>query len=277
MRELPNYDVDTVSALFAGVSCAALFNPFDRAMFLASCHKTPVFLWVNFTRPFHGYMQAVLQRAFIYLFLQAKLGAAMKPYLHDLNEHEAKFCIGMTAGFINGVMMNPVIAAKHLMWTNDSHTFSSTAKKMWLDGGCRSFSNGMYGSIVRNMIFGATYEIARGPICKAFMYQLDNDQNKMQCQFFANLIAAGLGTMMASPFIYMRSVQHATLPGQTPPTLRAMWYDARARSKMEPTSIKKMLFFPREFKTFQGAAGAAIRWAVAQQICDTTRDFLSKK
>jgi tryptophan-rich sensory protein len=49
MKDLRHYDVDTVSALFAGVFCAAIFNPFDRAMFLASCHQSPVFLWVNFT------------------------------------------------------------------------------------------------------------------------------------------------------------------------------------------------------------------------------------
>ncbi len=280
MKVILNYDVDTVSAFFAGITCAALFNPFDRAMFLASNNKSPVFIWANFTKPFHGYVQAVFQRAFVYLFLQAKLEHAMKPYFRDqlnLNENIEKLCLGMSAGFINGIVMNPVIATKHQMWTKDSNTFFAISKKMWMEGGCKSFSNGMVSSIVRNMAFGSVYEISRGLIGKTLVYYAGNDQNKMRLSFFSNLIAAGFGTMIVSPFIYMRSVQHATPPGQTPLTLRAMWRDVFVKSKSQPTMMKRMLFFPKEFKTCQGALGAALRWATAQQICDATRDFLKDK
>lgn len=76
MKSLPNYDIDTVSALFAGIVCAGLFNPFDRAMFLASNNKTPIFLRTNFTKPFHGYMQAVLQRAFVYFCILGVITAS---------------------------------------------------------------------------------------------------------------------------------------------------------------------------------------------------------
>jgi len=220
-------------------------------------------------------LQAILQRAFVYLFLQAKLEHAMKPYLQDVfgfNAPLTKFCIGLAAGGINGTILNPVIAIKHYTWGDKNRSFFSSAREM-LKYGYKPFLNGMHTSMIRGMVFGGAYEVLR-----LSLYDMLTTHttvlNKIQLQFSANCIAAGFGTMLASPFIFMRSLQHATPLGTKPSTMRALLQNTWSESKAY-RSFHKLSFFSCTFRTFPGTVGAATRIGVAQYLCDKTRSILN--
>ena len=43
----------------SGTTQAAVFNPWDRALYLAVLHKRPFCRWANFDKPFQGFGQVL--------------------------------------------------------------------------------------------------------------------------------------------------------------------------------------------------------------------------
>lgn len=277
MTLVANTDIDTVSAFFAATLCAILFNPWDRALYLSSNKNNRFFSKENFNKPFHGFPQAILQRGAVYLLMQTKLEHSLKPLLRkefDFSESAAQLSVGVLAGGVNGLSLNSIIAIKHHTWGDPNRTFSSSVQMMWAKGGYHAFLNGVHASALRGVIYGGVYEVSRKWIGEA------SSQNAMigyesQRKFFSNWCAAMLACIAASPIVYMRSIQHATEPGVTPPTMRTILNAVWMESKAHHTVLGKACFFPRKFKTWPGITGASLRMAVSQQVCDATRNFLT--
>ena len=103
--------------LVSGIMQAALFNPWDRALYLSVKHSRSFLHISNFKRPFEGLLQTITQRAISAGFyfpleqlfmdrLQTDFGgkSALRPYI--------SFLAGTFAGMTNGLLMNPFTTIK---------------------------------------------------------------------------------------------------------------------------------------------------------------------
>ena len=109
--------------LFSGVGQAALFNPWDRALYLSVKNNTMFLDRSNFTQPFQGLFQTITQRA-----ISSGLYFPLEEIFRDLLLHSntnitgnsspllgrmgINFLSGNLAGAVNGILMNPVTAIK---------------------------------------------------------------------------------------------------------------------------------------------------------------------
>lgn len=103
--------------LVSGILQAAIFNPWDRALYLSVKNSTRFLHPSNFTRPFEGLLQTVTQRA-ISAGLYFPLEQIFRDMLHDSFSSDPhlrpyiNFLAGNLAGMSNGLLMNPFTTIK---------------------------------------------------------------------------------------------------------------------------------------------------------------------
>ena len=88
----------------------------------------------------------------------------MYPYLRNnlnIGESTTQFCIGVSAGSMSGVLTNSISAIKYHMWGQDNRSGLSSVNEMWSSGGFRPFFKGTYSTMMRDIVFGGTYEVLR--------------------------------------------------------------------------------------------------------------------
>lgn len=167
LNKTQKLNIDVASGLIAGVANSGLFNPWDRALYLSVKYHRPFLSWENFTAPYQGFSQALVQRAFlgsIYFIAQGELNTYMFPYLNQnlgLNPTAAQFYVGMAAGSIGGAMTNSISAVKYHTWGKENASFRSSVYDMWTHGGYKPFIKGTTATMTRDMVFGSTYEMLR--------------------------------------------------------------------------------------------------------------------
>lgn len=278
------FNVDFVSGLTAGVTCAGLFNPWDRALYLSVTKQRPFLLWENFKSPYHGFWQTVTQRTFqggIYYFFQGEMSNYLYPSLRSqfgFSDPVAQFCVGLAAGSISGVLTNSIAAVKYHTWGHEQRSFISSVKEMWVQGGASSFFKGTHATVIRDTVFGSTYEVLRTLMRAQYRAKHTDDAgSKFQgMEIIFNGTAAGLATMLSSPFNFARNMQYATPPDTKPPTiyqsLQNVWMESRLAAD-KPWD--RLLFFQRRFRIGWGAARTAVGMAVGQKLFDMTRSTLS--
>ena len=101
----------------SGLCTAALFNPWDRALFLSVVHKR-VFLSVeNFRTPFQGLAQTLVHRTVsngLYFALQdAAYDLASAVSQRPRTDTRVVFSAGLLAGAVNGAILNSIAAVKY--------------------------------------------------------------------------------------------------------------------------------------------------------------------
>ena len=100
--------------LCSGILQTVVFNPFDRALFLAVRDHTPFLSKQNFLTPFQGLSQAILVRA-----LSAGLYFPLEHYFLDLlgrDRNRSHFLAGSGAGVFSSAILNPLTALKYQTW-----------------------------------------------------------------------------------------------------------------------------------------------------------------
>ena len=100
--------------LCSGIVQTVIFNPFDRALFLAVRDHTPFLSKRNFLTPFQGLSQAILVRA-----LSAGLYFPLEHSFLDLLGREQSryhFLSGSAAGVLSSAILNPLTALKYQTW-----------------------------------------------------------------------------------------------------------------------------------------------------------------
>ena len=103
--------------LASGLVQAAVFNPWDRALYLSIKDNVPFLRRSNFVAPFTGVFQTLLQRGvaaglyfpfeeiFMKIF-EKKFGKS------QTNRIWLTFLAGNLAGVVNGILVNPIAAVK---------------------------------------------------------------------------------------------------------------------------------------------------------------------
>lgn len=273
-------NVDVASGLASGIFCSGLFNPWDRALYLSVKNNKPFLSAENFSKPYQGVSQALVQRSFIggiYFVMQGELKEYLYPYLRNnlkVGETTAQFCVGTAAGSVSGVLTNPISAMKYHTWNHEHHSFLRSAKEMWSKGGVKPFTNGAGATMARDMVFGSTYEVLRNIIKNNPKL---TDKNNHALESVANTTAAGVATVASGPLNYVRSVQYATPPNIKPPritqALTSVWQEAKQN---HPKPLDKLRFIQQQFRIGWGTIRVAAGMAVGQKVFDWTRDQLAK-
>jgi hypothetical protein len=158
---------DFFSGMFSGAVCSLLFNPWDRAVFLSVKHNRSFLRWDNFSKPYHGALQALVQRTFMgsgYYVAQAQIRNVLTPYLHhqfQASDPVLHIMTGLAAGTTHGVMTNTSAVIKAYTWGHETRTFASSVVEMYKAAGLRAFGKGMSASMLRDAVHGSTYELCR--------------------------------------------------------------------------------------------------------------------
>ncbi|KTD06399.1 hypothetical protein Lgra_3176 [Legionella gratiana] len=278
------FNIDVVSGLLAGASNSGLFNPWDRALYLSVKHNRPFLLFQNFKSPYQGFSQAFVQRAFlggIYYVAQGELNRYLLPYLRNtlgVSQTLSQFFVGMTAGSIGGVLTNSISAIKYHTWGQENASFRSSIREMWGLGGIAPFLKGTTATMTRDMFFGSTYEMLRSLMNNTTKKSENktSDANQPALEFIYNASAAGMATIVSSPFNYVRNMQYATPPNFKPPSMQEVLTKVWSESKDSQRSfLGRMSFFQQQFRIGWGTARVAVGMAVGQKLFNWTQEQLS--
>jgi hypothetical protein len=274
--------INMLSSFTAGTFIAAVFHPWDRALFLAIDSNRAFCLRANFATPFHGVAQAIIYKPFtnsIYFFVQSELKENFYPYLrHDLNlsESSAQFGVGLVAGGIEGIVKNPLSAIKSNTWKHGKEgSFLRSVREMWMHGKIKPFINGAPAGVSRDMVFGATYELIRNKSRTQFKEATQTRENNLSA-FLSDSGAAAIATIMCSPFNYARTMQYRTAPGEKPPTILESIDPVCKQTRAQPKLLSKLSFFQRSLCIGWGTARVAVGMATGQLVADQVKDALKK-
>lgn len=277
-------NIDVASGLLAGASNSGLFNPWDRALYLSVKHNRSFLLLQNFKSPYQGFSQAFVQRAFIggiYYVAQGELNRYLFPYLRNnlgINQTLSQFFVGMTAGSIGGILTNSIAAIKYHTWGQENASFRSSIHEMWGLGGIKPFLKGTTATMTRDMVFGSTYEMLRSLMSSTVKKSEDKTahEHPPSLEFIHNATAAGVATIVSSPFNYVRNMQYATPPNLKPPTTKEALTNVWNESKNSQRSfLGRMSFFQQQFRIGWGTARVAVGMAVGQKLFNWTQEQLS--
>jgi hypothetical protein len=297
----PNSAVDGLSGLSTGMILAGLFNPWDRALYLSVIKQRRFFSSLNWSAPYHGFTQTVVQRTLsggLYFVLQSEMRSRLQPLLEDelgMSTRWTNFSVGLTAGLANGMLLNQLATIKYHSWGKSSRTFWTSASHMWRKGSARPFFKGIYVTGLRDTMFGCAYEVLRGfgrsmvdvdsvaPVRVHDGDHRDDDDDdagglrqrvtRANKLFVIDMLSAGAATVVSGPLNYVRNLKYAAPASLTPPTIRecltSLWHDAQAK----PTPLESMRYLGACLRIGWGTARVAMSMAVGQQLFEFARTF----
>lgn len=260
--------VSFVSGLAAGVAQAALFNPFDRALYLSVKNHTKFLNPENFHSPYQGFFQSVGHRA-----LSGGLYYPLEQFFISLLPAEAaldpgssgafyNFLAGTAAGSVNAIICNPVSAVKYKTWGRDvNRGMVKESLEMMRKGGIRPFCNGLIPTIIRDLVFGGTYTLLRFEL----QYRL---QLPSEYQWLSNFMAAALATVVSGPFNLARNVQYATKSRHVADTVKEVLTQFAHETFERPTLYEKSLHVQNRLRIGWGTARVALGMSFGHFVYD---------
>jgi hypothetical protein len=121
------------AGLASGLVCAALFNPWDRALFLSVIESRAFLSPSNFRTPFQGLSQTLVHRTFsngLYFVLQDVAYDIMSDALNaPRSDSRVVLLAGLGAGAANGALLNSIAAIKYQVALN---TLSCGTQLLWI-------------------------------------------------------------------------------------------------------------------------------------------------
>eukprot|EP01041_Mallomonas_annulata_P003939 gene3939-7874_t len=247
-KKIPNIYLFSCG-LASGVAQAAIFNPWDRALYL-SVKKTRNFLDPrNFTRPFEGLMQTISQRAMsagLYFPLENIFMAELQNRFgkDPKNRPWINVLAGNLAGATNGLLMNPFSSIKYHSWGSDRYySFYSTAAYMFKKGGLKTFFFGTSATVSRDLIFGGVFAFLRHEF-RFLCAEADIHINS----FFLDVTAGCLATIASSPLNYVRNINYSTPPDQPHITTIKVLTDLFKAADMYDSVWNRMKFIQERLK-----------------------------
>lgn len=276
-------NINLVSGVFTGTFCTGLMSPWDRALYLAVKNQRKFLLSANFTKPYQGLSQAMMQRALfggVYYVAQGQIRHDFYPYLRDelkLNDPTANFAVGVAAGSINGVMTNSTATIKYHCWNHENLNFYTAAKEMWSTGGLPPFIKGTRATVTRDIVFGTTYEVLRHLLQSVGQKKSDEQTPPQILQFVSNGVAAATANVTSSPFNFARSMQYATPPSQAPLSIVKILKNIWQESGKERGNLCRLSFFQHRFQVGWGTARVAVGMALGQKVFDMAREAVTSQ
>ena len=275
-RYLPSISKLLSCGLISGLMQAAVFNPWDRALYL-SVKDNRNFLHVsNFHDPFAGVLQTITQRTIsngLYFPLEDIFRKLLNDnYSNILSPYWLTFHAGTIAGAINGIIMNPVSSIKYHYWGHaecGKENFYSTAKEMYLKGnGVKTFFVGATATIIRDVLFGGAFSLLRHELLSSSSSSslTTTSLSKQQESFAINLVSAMVATIISSPLNYVRNIHYSTAPNIQPLSsftiLNNLFLDARN----QPTVINQMHVIQSRLRIGWGTARVGCGMAFSANI-----------
>ena len=229
--------------LVTGLFQAAVFNPWDRALFLSVVHNRPFLTLDNFRSPFQGVAQTLAHRTIsggLYFVLQdAVYDSLSRTFDSSRTDARVIGLAGLLAGAANGAALNSIAAVKYHGWATAGgerqFSFWSTARHMYCSGGVTPFVKGTRATVVRDSAFGVVYEVLRhspllvasvASLTSAWSASASNASNSgansaTPSQFTLNMCAAVCATVVSAPFNYVRNIQYASDAAAAPTSVVA--------------------------------------------------------
>lgn len=271
-------------ALLSGAVQAAIFNPYDRALYVRVKHRRRYFLdWRNFDRPFQGFLNASFYRTTVsgaYFLWQDVMTMVIERYfprrLHaSESPHINSALVGLLAGSLNGFVLNPLQVVKFRMWngSDPSMNFWATSRQLYREGGRQIFFRGCLTTVVRDCVFGVTYESVRQLRCGDRLigdnnsHENDSNQNsRSRCDrasFLSNMCAALCASIISSPFNFVRTVVYGAGPGSSPMSAvclhRALLIQVKHMYRYGDSYVHLASMTPSNRAKFLSAAGSCRR------------------
>ncbi|GKY93729.1 hypothetical protein MPSEU_000340000 [Mayamaea pseudoterrestris] len=258
--------------LAAGVCQAGVFNPYDRALYLSVKDSRPFLSKENWKRPYAGFIQSLGGRALA--------GGLYFPcehfYLHTLSANEShplsNFLAGILAGTTTAFIMNPLTTIRYKTWGRDnSSNLFKEARHMLVHSGysLRPFFNGLNATVCRDAVFGACYTSLRLQLQWIFSLESHN-------QWQANFCAAGLATMLSSPFNYARTIQYATRSQEIQPSIKQVLVELVEQVRQQPKGLERWVFLQNQLRVGWGTLRVAMGLAFAHSVYDGLQDIFNK-
>lgn len=171
----------------------ALFNPWDRAIYLSVIHSRPFLSWENFSNPYQGLGQTIFGRAF-----STGLYFPLEDYCSRV---VGRVYGGPLAGMVNGCLLNPLSLIKHQTWgADESRPFWSQWAQLRRSAGYGVVLRGMVPGVVRDGVFGFIFAMRKSV--------LTEDCSKVT-QFWTSSVFAAAATAASSPFNLVRNLCYA--------------------------------------------------------------------
>ena len=277
------------SGILVGTVSAGLFNPWDRALYLSVINDRTFLHQTNWTTPYQGFWQTVWQRTLsggLYFTLQAQFRARLQSWFKDSpTKRGENFCVGLSAGLINGMILNQLATVKYYAWRRNEPSFSSAASRMLRKGGLSPFFKGIRMTAVRDVVFGCTYEVVRGygrDTVLRFRGSRSNDGSSSNPSsssliFWADMTSAGLATVVSGPFNYVRNLQYASPSEQPEPTMKECFKILAKELQEESTLFGKLRRFQQTLRIGWGTARVAVGMAFSQQLFDYSLQFWASR
>lgn len=210
----------------SGVTATVLFNPIDRALHLAMKEGISLSKLGRLGNPFHGAL------AGSYSKLMSNGGYFVLQNEYDVSAPDAikqsKLVKGAAIGSILAFFTAVPNAVRYRMWGMADAQFMVTALQIFEYGGIKALCRGANETAVRDICFGATYEVMRE---KAADLASAPDTGWM-C--FGSNLAGGMFAAVASSLPnYVRNQKLGTPPSETPLSsvqyLRLLWVNNTLR------------------------------------------------
>ena len=281
--------VPVLSGTLSGIATAGLFNPVDRALYLSVINLKPFLHRDNWSRPFQGASNALLHRTVsggLYFAAYDLIEAPVQQWVYKraLRKHEkhtydvlvTSFITGTLAGFVNGIVLNPIAAVKYAAWGSDtSKGLQGFAKSLWKKGGIRPFINGIVPTVCRDMVFGGAYATLRFMFARELGRMLNSGNYPNYAENHGNTIApisqftaAAIATTLSSPINYWRNMQFDTRVGSKPVSLRRCMSELRRSMVEEPNFRNRIRQIGLKLRVGWGTIRVATGMAVGQSMYD---------
>jgi hypothetical protein len=272
--------VSFLCGILAGVLQAGIFNPWDRALYLSIARNRPFLTAENFANPYQGFFQSVGHRALsggLYYPLENFFCSILLPFgkemtlvngrinseTHAVHPAFANFLAGTAAGTMNALIVNPVTAIKYKSWSRKANRGLMTeAVEMFQKGGIRPFCNGLIPTVLRDLAFGGTYTFLRLEL----PYRLDLQQNQ---QWFANMIAAAMATVVSGPFNLARNVQYATRSKNRQDTVVQVLHAFVHETSERPGLLQKARYVQNRLRIGWGTFRVAVGMSFGHFVYDS--------
>ena len=247
--------------LTTGLIQAAVFNPYDRAMYLCIQSNRPFLSRANWSlrESFVGVLPSVLQRAVssgLYFPLEQVARIKLKNAWENHGKVDA--VAGVISGAATGFITAPINAAKFDQWRGtSSQSAADSARSVYRQQGLRGLMRAAPVTVVRDVSFGMTFSYLR---------------HRHDSGLLSNISAALIATVISSPFNYVRLRQYAA-NGAQPTTLSILSQVSRELQSM-PTITDRMRFIFKSFNIGWGALRVGLGMGISSQIFDVcTRNY----
>ncbi len=219
-------------------------------------YHRPFFHAENWKRPYHAMGQT--------LFYRAASHALYFPIEQwTRNYFDSNLVGGIVAGGMMSTILNPMSVIRFQCWLYHT-SFQKEVANLWYGRGFKNFSKGLVATLIRDIVFGASYASTRHWDAFGYIDHHDNGYNYQQ-EFIWNGICALGATTLSSPFNYIRNIQFATPPNEKPLSMMVLSKQIIDGYKETKGGKKKFDFLQIRFKFGWGTLRVGLGMALGSQ------------